>query len=117
MKAGFRLISGGTDNHLILIDMTSRGLTGKTAEAALGKAGVTVNKNLIPFDQRKPLDPSGIRMGTAALTTRGMDEAAIRQVAAFIIEALKSPDDNDHLTKVAAAVAEMLKNYPVPADK
>ncbi|MFM8728109.1 MAG: serine hydroxymethyltransferase, partial [Planctomycetaceae bacterium] len=93
MKAGFRLISGGTDNHLILIDMTSRGLTGKTAEAALGKAGVTVNKNLIPFDQRKPLDPSGIRMGTAALTTRGMDESAIRQVAAFIVEALKSPDD------------------------
>ncbi len=117
MKAGFRLISGGTDNHLILIDMTSRGLTGKTAEAALGKAGVTVNKNLIPFDQRKPLDPSGIRMGTAALTTRGMDESAIRQVAAFIIEALKSPDDADHLAKVAAAVAEMLKNYPVPADR
>ncbi|MFM7591046.1 MAG: serine hydroxymethyltransferase, partial [Isosphaeraceae bacterium] len=117
MKAGFRLISGGTDNHLILIDMTSRGLTGKTAEAALGKAGVTVNKNLIPFDQRKPLDPSGIRMGTAALTTRGMDESAIRQVAAFIVEALKSPDDHDHLAKVAAAVAEMLRNYPVPADR
>ncbi|MFM7316276.1 MAG: serine hydroxymethyltransferase, partial [bacterium] len=117
MKAGFRLISGGTDNHLILIDMTSRGLTGKTAEAALGKAGVTVNKNLIPFDQRKPLDPSGIRMGTAALTTRGMDESAIRQVAAFIVEALKSPDAHDHLAKVAAAVAEMLRNYPVPADR
>lgn len=116
MKAGFRLISGGTDNHLILIDMTSRGLTGKTAEAALGKAGVTVNKNLIPFDQRKPMDPSGIRMGTAALTTRGMDEAAIRQVAGHIVEALKAPDDDAHLAKVAAAVAEMLKSYPVPAD-
>lgn len=116
MKAGFRLISGGTDNHLILIDMTSRGLTGKTAEAALGKAGVTVNKNLIPFDQRKPMDPSGIRMGTAALTTRGMDEAAICQVAGYIVEALKAPDDDIHLAKVAAAVAEMLKNYPVPAD-
>ncbi|MBI1321723.1 aminotransferase class I/II-fold pyridoxal phosphate-dependent enzyme [bacterium] len=116
MKAGFRLISGGTDNHLILIDMTSRGLTGKTAEAALGKAGVTVNKNLIPFDQRKPMDPSGIRMGTAALTTRGMDESAIRQVAGYIIEALKAPDDDAHLAKVAAAVAEMLKSFPVPAD-
>lgn len=116
-KAGFRLISGGTDNHLILIDMTSQGLTGKTAEAALGKAGVTVNKNLIPFDQRKPLDPSGIRMGTAALTTRGMDENALRQVAGYIIEALKSPDDDAHLAKVAAAVAEMLGNYPVPADR
>ncbi len=116
MKAGFRLISGGTDNHLILIDMTSRGLTGKTAEAALGKAGVTVNKNLIPFDQRKPMDPSGIRMGTAALTTRGMDESAIRQVAGYIVEALKAPDDDAHLANVAAAVAEMLKSYPVPAD-
>jgi glycine hydroxymethyltransferase len=115
-RAGFRLISGGTDNHLILIDMTSRGLTGKTAEAALGKAGVTVNKNLIPFDQRKPMDPSGIRMGTAALTTRGMDEAAIRQVAGYIIEALKAPEDDAHLAKVAAGVAEMLKSYPVPAD-
>lgn len=115
-KAGYRLISGGTDNHLILIDMTSRGLTGKTAEAALGKAGVTVNKNLIPFDQRKPLDPSGIRMGTAALTTRGMDEKALRQVAGFIIEALTAPDDDAHLAKVAGAVAEMLKSYPVPAD-
>jgi glycine hydroxymethyltransferase len=116
VKAGFRLISGGTDNHLILIDMTSRGLTGKTAEAALGKAGVTVNKNLIPFDQRKPLDPSGIRMGTAALTTRGMDESAIRQVAGFIIEALKTPDDDAQLARVAAAVAEMLGSFPVPAD-
>lgn len=116
-KAGFRLISGGTDNHLILIDMTSKGLTGKSAELALGKAGVTVNKNLIPFDLRKPLDPSGIRMGTAALTTRGMDENALRQVAAYIIEALKSPDDDAHLAKVAAAVVEMLGNYPVPADR
>jgi glycine hydroxymethyltransferase len=115
-KAGYRLISGGTDNHLILIDMTSQGLTGKTAEAALGKAGVTVNKNLIPFDQRKPLDPSGIRMGTAALTTRGMNEQALRQVAGFIIEALKSPTDESHLAKVNQAVVEMLKSYPVPAD-
>lgn len=116
MKAGFRLISGGTDNHLILIDMTSQGLTGKTAEAALGKAGVTVNKNLIPFDQRKPLDPSGIRMGTAALTTRSMDESAIRQVAGYIVEALKAPTDDAHLSKIASSVAEMLKSYPVPAD-
>jgi len=115
-KAGYRLISGGTDNHLILIDMTSQGLTGKTAEAALGKAGVTVNKNLIPFDQRKPLDPSGIRMGTAALTTRGMNEQVLRQVAGFIIEALKAPTDESHLAKVNQAVVEMLKSYPVPAE-
>src|SRR4029077_2401769 len=83
-RSGFRLVSGGTDNHLILIDMTSKGLTGKVAEAALGRAGITVNKNLIPFDKRKPMDPSGIRMGTPALTTRGLREEAIRQVAAWI---------------------------------
>src|SRR5206468_9136365 len=88
LRAGFRLVSGGTDNHLILIDMTSRGLTGKVAEAALGRAGITVNKNLVPFDKRKPLDPSGIRMGTPALTTRGMKEDALRQVAAWIVAAL-----------------------------
>ena len=76
MTAGFRLISGGTDNHLVLIDMTSKGLTGKIAEVALGRAGITVNKNLIPFDKRKPLDPSGIRMGTPALTTRGFARTA-----------------------------------------
>ena len=86
-RAGFRLVSGGTDNHLILIDMTSKGLTGKIAEAALGRAGITVNKNLIPFDKRKPMDPSGIRMGTPALTTRGLREDAIRQVAAWIVAA------------------------------
>ena len=80
MTAGFRLISGGSDNHLMLIDMTSKGLTGKIAENALGRAGITVNKNLIPFDKRKPLDPSGIRMGTAALTTRGLREDEFRRV-------------------------------------
>ena len=92
-RAGFRLVSGGTDNHLILIDMTSKGLTGKIAEAALGRAGITVNKNLIPFDTRKPMDPSGIRMGTPALTTRGLREDAIRQVAAWIVTVLSEPDD------------------------
>ncbi|WP_154673658.1 serine hydroxymethyltransferase, partial [Singulisphaera acidiphila] len=92
-RAGFRLVSGGTDNHLILIDMTSKGLTGKIGEAALGRAGITVNKNLIPFDKRKPMDPSGVRVGTPALTTRGMREDAIRQVAAWIITVLAAPDD------------------------
>ncbi len=114
--AGFRLISGGTDNHLILIDMTSKGLTGKIAEAALGRAGITVNKNLIPFDGRKPMDPSGIRMGTPALTTRGLKEAAIRQLAAWIVEVLAAPDDAAKAERIRRDVAEFGRDYPVPAD-
>src|SRR5262249_28038476 len=93
VRAGFRLVSGGTDNHLMLVDVTSRVLTGKTAEAALGRAGITVNKTLVPFDTRKPMDPSGIRIGTPALTTRGLREDAIRQVAAWIVEVLADPGD------------------------
>ncbi len=115
-SAGFRIISGGTDNHLILIDMTSKGLTGKIAEAALGRAGITVNKNLVPFDTRKPLDPSGIRMGTPALTTRGMKEDAIRQVAAWIIAVLAAPDDGALASRTREAIREFGRDYPVPAD-
>ncbi len=116
LKAGFRLISGGTDNHLVLIDMTSKDLTGKIAEAALGRAGITVNKNLIPFDKRKPLDPSGIRMGTPALTTRGMREDAIRQVAAWIVSVLAAPDDGALAARTREAIREFARDYPVPAD-
>jgi len=115
-RAGFRLVSGGTDNHLILIDMTSKGLTGKIAEASLGRAGITVNKNLIPYDQRKPLDPSGIRMGTPALTSRGMREDAIKQVAAWIVKVLAAPDDHDLAKQVSGEIQEFTKSYPVPAD-
>ncbi len=114
--AGFRLVSGGTDNHLILIDMTSKGLTGKVAEAALGRAGITVNKNLIPFDTRKPLDPSGIRMGTPALTTRGLREEAIRQVAAWIVAVLDAPDEAHVAERVRVEIKQFVKDYPVPAD-
>ena len=116
-RAGFRLVSGGTDNHLVLVDMTSRGLTGKVAEAALGRAGITVNKNLIPFDTRKPLDPSGIRIGTPALTTRGMKEDALRQVAGWIIEVLGAPDDAGVVERVRGAIHEFVQDYPVPADR
>jgi glycine hydroxymethyltransferase len=115
-RAGFRLVSGGTDNHLILIDMTSKGLTGKIAEAALGRAGLTVNKNLIPFDKRKPLDPSGIRMGTPALTTRGLKEDAIRQVARWIVEVCDAPDDAGRAERVRGEIREFADDYPVPAD-
>jgi glycine hydroxymethyltransferase len=115
-RAGFRLVSGGTDNHLVLVDMTSKGLSGKQAEQALGRAGITVNKNLIPFDTRRPLDPSGIRIGTPALTTRGLKEDAFRQVAMWIIEAAQTPDDAGRLEKIREAVREFTRDYPVPAD-
>ena len=116
-RAGFRLVSGGTENHIILIDMTSKGLTGKIAEAALGRAGITVNKNLIPFDKRKPMDPSGIRMGTPALTTRGLREDGMRQVAAWIVEALVSPEDTVVAGRIRNEIREFVKDYPVPADR
>lgn len=115
-RAGFRVTSGGTDNHLILIDMTSKGLTGKIAESALGRAGITVNKNLIPFDQRKPMDPSGVRLGTPALTTRGMREDAIRQVAAWIVRVLAAPDNAGLAEKVRSEIRAFVTHYPVPAD-
>src|SRR5207302_5056536 len=105
LRHGFRLVSGGTDNHLILVDVTSRGLTGKVAERALDAAGITVNRNGIPFDTRPPLDPSGIRIGTPALTTRGMRELEMRQIAAWIGEVLAAPDDIDRHARVRAAVA------------
>lgn len=116
MSAGFRLVSGGTDNHLILIDMTSKGLTGKIAEVALGRAGITVNKNLIPFDTRKPLDPSGIRMGTAALTTRGLREDAFKQVASWIVRILNAADDKVLAERTRLEIVEFARYYPVPAD-
>ena len=115
-RAGFRVVSGGTDNHLMLVDVTTRGLTGKIAEAALGRAGITVNKNLIPYDPRKPMDPSGIRVGTPALTTRGMKEDAIRQVAAWMVSILSAREDEALGRKVRGEIAEFVRDYPVPAD-
>jgi glycine hydroxymethyltransferase len=112
----FRLVSGGTDNHLLLVDVTSRGLTGKVAEKALDAAGITVNRNGIPFDTRKPLDPSGIRIGTPALTTRGMREPQMRQIAGWIGEVLGSPDDSGVQTRVRGQVQELCRQFPAPAD-
>jgi glycine hydroxymethyltransferase len=112
----FRLVSGGTDNHLLLVDVTSRGLTGKVAERALDAAGITVNRNGIPFDKRKPLDPSGIRIGTPALTTRGMREPEMRQIGAWIGEVLAGPDDAAVQARVRGQVEELGKQFPAPAD-
>ncbi len=115
-SAGFRLVSGGTDNHLILVDVTSKGLTGKVAERALDAAGITVNRNGIPFDTRPPLDPSGIRIGTPALTTRGMREPEMRRIAAWMTEVLAAPEDTAVQKRVRGAVEEMCKSFPAPAN-
>jgi len=109
---GFRLVSGGTDNHLILIDLTPKNVTGKQAEAALDKAHVTVNKNMIPFDSRKPFDPSGIRIGTPTLTTRGMKESEMRAVAGFIDEAVRNWQSDAALAKVKAKVLDLCARFP-----
>lgn len=112
---GLRLVSGGTDNHMLLVDITSVKLTGKLAEEALDHAGITVNKNKIPFDPLPPMDPSGVRIGTPALTTRGMKEPEMRYIAAWIGEVLRSPTDKAVLEKVRGRVKELGKQYPAPA--
>lgn len=114
MAGGVRLVSGGTDNHLMLCDVTSVGSTGKIAEAALDHAGITANKNMIPYDQRKPMDPSGIRLGTAALTTRGMKEAEMKQVGGWILEIFRNPENDTVTQRVKSEIREFTKNFPVP---
>ena len=114
MSGGIRLASGGTDNHLMLCDMTSIGQTGKIGEQALDKAGITVNKNMIPYDQRKPMDPSGVRIGTAALTTRGMQQDEMKKVGAWILRVLKAPEDASVLAAVRAEICDFTKSFPVP---
>ena len=114
---GYRLVSGGTDNHLMLVDVFSRGLTGKAAEATLGKAGITVNKNAIPFDQNPPLVASGIRIGTPAVTTRGMREAEMELVGELILRALATPDSDDALRIVREEVEALCRRFPLYADR
>jgi glycine hydroxymethyltransferase len=114
MRHGFRLVSGGTDNHLLLVDVASRGVTGKVAEHSLDAAGITVNKNMIPFDTRAPLDPSGIRIGTPALTTRGMREQEMRGIAGWIGEVLAHPEDATIQKRVRGQVLDMCKQFPAP---
>jgi glycine hydroxymethyltransferase len=110
---GFRLVSGGTDNHLMLVDVFSKGITGKVAEAALGKAGITVNKNAIPFDKNPPMVASGVRIGTPAVTTRGMREAEMETVGDLITRALKTPDDDRALGMIRAEVEVLCRKFPL----
>jgi glycine hydroxymethyltransferase len=111
--AGFRLVSGGTDNHLMLVDVFSKGVTGKVAEAALDKAGITVNKNAIPFDQNPPMVASGIRIGTPAVTTRGMREPEMDVIADYIARVLASPDDEPVLRAVKGEVKQLCRKFPL----
>lgn len=114
LAKGYRLITGGTDNHLILVDITSKGLSGKTAAKALDKAGIVLNYNTIPFDTRKPVDPSGIRMGTPALTSRGFKEQEMLQVSEFIDRVISDHGNQASLAKIEQEVAELCSSFPAP---
>jgi glycine hydroxymethyltransferase len=113
---GFRLVSGGTDNHLMLVDVFSKGVTGKVAEASLGQAGITVNKNAIPFDQNPPMVASGIRVGTPAITTRGMREAEMDLIGELIARVLAAPDDDRAIAMVKSEVDRLCQRFPVYAE-
>ncbi|MBI3462780.1 MAG: serine hydroxymethyltransferase [Planctomycetes bacterium] len=117
LSGGVKLVSGGTDNHLMLADVTPLGLTGGQAEKALERCGITVNKNMIPFDPRKPLDPSGIRIGTPALTTRGMGTEEMRRIGKWMLSALKGAEDNVQLERIRGEVLELCKQFPTPAKR
>jgi len=111
--AGLRIVSGGTDNHLVLVDVFSKGLTGKIAEAALGRASITVNKNAIPFDQQPPMTASGIRVGTPAVTTRGLGEAEMDLVAGFFARVLAAPSDESVSRAVRSEVEALCRKFPL----
>lgn len=114
MGKGYQLVTGGTDNHLLLIDLTNKGISGKDAEVALGKAGITVNKNTVPFDPRSPFDPSGIRLGTPALTTRGMKEQEMEQIAEWIDQAISGVGNETMLADLRADIKTFAAGFPLP---
>jgi len=117
MGVGYPIVSGGTDNHLMLIDVFSKnGIGGKQAEQSLDAAGITVNKNMIPYDPRKPMDPSGIRIGTPALTTRGMKEGEMKQIAKWIADVLAKPTDDDLRSRIRGNVRELCEQFPAPGE-
>jgi glycine hydroxymethyltransferase len=116
LERGYDLVSGGTDNHLILIDLTAKGIAGKPAAKALDRAGIELNFNTVPFDQRKPLDPSGLRIGTPAITTRGLREEHMPAIATWMDEAISAAvkDDEPTLERIAGDVRELLSSFPMP---
>jgi glycine hydroxymethyltransferase len=114
LARGFDLVSGGTDNHLILVDLTSKGVPGKRAAKALDRAGIELNYNTVPFDPRKPFDPSGIRLGTPAVTSRGMGTAEMAGIAEWIDRIVQAPDDEALAERTAAEIAELCRSFPAP---
>jgi len=116
-EADYRIVSGGTDNHLFLLSLVGRELTGKAAQLALERAGITANKNMVPFDPRKPAVTSGLRLGTPAVTTRGMREPEMRQVAGLIIRALERPGDVETLDATRAGVETLCRRFPLYPDR
>ena len=113
-KNGLRIVSGGTDNHLMLVDLTPAGVTGKDAATALDQARITVNKNAIPFDKQSPFVTSGVRVGTPAVTTRGMKEAEMERIATLITDVVKAPQDESVIARVREQVVELTARFPVP---
>jgi glycine hydroxymethyltransferase len=115
--AGYRIVSGGTDTHLMLIDVFAKGMLGSEAETALGRAGITVNKNAIPFDVNPPLRPSGVRIGTPAMTTRGMKEPEMKQIGRWIAEALEHRSEEKALDRIRHQVFELAESFPLYASR
>jgi glycine hydroxymethyltransferase len=114
---GFRIISGGTDNHLFMVDIFARGITGKEAQPALDRAGITVNKNAIPFDPTPPMTAGGIRMGTPAITTRGMNEAEMDRIAGWVVDVLTHISDTGEAARVKKEVEEFTAQFPLYAER
>ena len=112
-ELGYSIVSGGTDTHVILIDLSDKDLTGKFVENRLERAGITTNKNMVPFDKKSPLVTSGIRIGTPALTTRGMKEKEMEVISLFFNNVIENIDDNDYLDNISKEVAELTKNFPL----
>ena len=113
LKLDYQLVSGGTDTHVLLIDLSNKNITGKAAELSLGKAGITVNKNMVPFDERSPFVTSGIRVGTPAITTRGMDKSEIRQIVQWIDKAITNPENDTILSTICSDVKALCATFPI----
>jgi glycine hydroxymethyltransferase len=110
---GLRLVTGGTETHLVLVDLTPKGITGRDAQAALEEAGIITNRNTIPFDTRSPFVTSGLRAGTAALTTRGMKEEEMKRIASLVVKVIESPNDSELKLKVRSDVEELCEGFPI----